>query len=83
MALFDFLKTVGKKLFDHNEHNVDANAPAGANAGIEGKIKTYLDSLNLGLGDASVKVEGDKVTLNGNAGSQEALEKAIDRKSTR
>lgn len=77
MALFDFLKTVGKKLFSHEEQPVQTESTSNSNVMAEEKIKSYLDSLNLGLNDVAVKLDGDKVTLKGAANSQETLEKAI------
>lgn len=70
MAIFDFIKDAGKKLLGLGD------APS-ASTDIEAKIKEHLQQLNLGIKDPVVKVSGDKVSIDGQANSQEEMEKAI------
>lgn len=63
-GLFDFVKTIGKKLF--GESDSDAGA----------KIKAEIEKDNPGVKDLGVKFENGKVELSG-SGSAEALQKAI------
>lgn len=65
MGLFDFLKSVGKKLTG-GDSAPDADA-----------LKKDLDSHSLGTEKVQVKVEGDKVVLSGEVKDQETLEKAV------
>lgn len=71
MAIFDFIKDAGKKLL-----GLDDKAPS-SSSNIEAKIKEHLQKLNLGIKEPIVKVNGDKVSIEGKADSQEVLEKAI------
>ena len=73
MNIFNFVKEAGEKLigFDHSKSTGD-NAVELAQ-----KLQQKLESLNLGVDKPEVKIDGDKVTLNGYATNQEALEKAI------
>lgn len=63
-GLFDFVKTIGKKIF--GESDSDAGA----------KIKAEIEKDNPGVKDLGVKFENGKVELTG-SGSAEALQKAI------
>ncbi|MEK1853014.1 MAG: peptidoglycan-binding protein LysM [Phyllobacterium sp.] len=65
MGLFDFVKSVGKKI------GIGDEEPKAED------LKKELDSHNLGTDDVQVVVEGDKVVLTGNVTNQEILEKAI------
>ncbi len=73
MNIFNFVKDAGEKLlgFDHSKNTAD-NAVELAK-----KLQEKIESLNLGIDKPEIKVDGDKVTLNGYATNQEALEKAI------
>ncbi len=64
MGLFDFVKNIGEKLF-----KTDADA---AN-----KIKLRIEASNPGIDPLTVGYDDGKVTLSGQASSQEAYEKAI------
>jgi nucleoid-associated protein YgaU len=71
MGLFNFIKDVGQKLFDSNTAQA-ANAPT-----LQEKLQQQLQSLNLGIENANVRVEGDTAIIEGKAASQEAVEKAV------
>ena len=82
MGLFSFIKDAGEKLFGHKE-TADAAAAGAPNvAELNQKagdaIKTYSEKQNLGLSGRGVTFDGatGKVTLSGNAPSEEAAEKA-------
>jgi len=65
MGLFDFVKSVGKKIgIGDDEPSADA-------------LKKELDSHKLGTENVQVVIEGDKAVLKGNVTNQEILEKAI------
>src|SRR5581483_11885405 len=66
MGLFDFVKDIGKKIFDR-----DDEAAA--------KIKTEIESSNPGLSGLNVNYDpaSGKVALSGNATSAEAMQKAV------
>ncbi|WP_025029298.1 peptidoglycan-binding protein LysM [Nitratireductor aquibiodomus] len=66
MGIFDFVKSVGKKL-----GVVDEEPPAA------GELKKELDSHKLGTDKVDVVVEGDKVVLRGEVADQSAFEKAV------
>ena len=82
MGLFSFIKDAGEKLFGHKEVEQAATSTAPNVAELNQKageaIKTYIEQQNLGLADLAVSFDGasGKVTLGGNAPSQEAAEKA-------
>jgi nucleoid-associated protein YgaU len=63
-GLFDFVKTIGKKLFGENDSDAGT------------KIKAEIEKDNPGVKDLGVKFENGKVELSG-SGSAEALQKAI------
>jgi nucleoid-associated protein YgaU len=63
-GLFDFVKSIGKKLF--NEGDPDPGA----------KIKAEIEKDNPGVKDLGVKFNDGKVELSG-TGSSEALQKAV------
>ncbi len=64
MGLFSFAKNVGKKIF-------------GGDNPEEEKIKKELADLGLDTKGLDIKVDGDKVTIDGDAVSQEMKEKVI------
>ncbi|SEB60152.1 BON domain-containing protein [Nitratireductor aquibiodomus] len=66
MGIFDFVKSVGKKL-----GVVDEEPPAAD------ELKKELDSHKLGTDKVDVVVEGDKVVLRGEVADQSAFEKAV------
>ncbi|EIM73974.1 peptidoglycan-binding protein LysM [Nitratireductor rhodophyticola] len=66
MGIFDFVKSVGKKL-----GVVDEEPPAAD------ELKKELDSHKLGTDKVDVVVEGDKVVLKGEVADQSAFEKAV------
>ena len=63
-GLFDFVKTIGKKIFGEGDSDPAA------------KIKAEIEKDNPGVKDLSVKFTDGKVELTG-TGSAEALQKAI------
>lgn len=67
MGIFDFVKSVGKKLGIGSEDT----APEAAD------LKQELDSHNLGTEKVEVVVEGDKAIIKGEVADQSVLEKAI------
>lgn len=64
MGLFDFVKTIGKKLFDG-----DAEAAE--------RIKAHIEEDNPGVEGLEVLFDDGVVSLSGSAGSAEAMEKAV------
>jgi nucleoid-associated protein YgaU len=64
MGLLSFAKNIGKKLFNNTAEASD-------------KISSYIEDDNPGVSNLQVVVEGDVVTLSGEAESAEALEKAV------
>ena len=65
MGLFDFVKSVGKKVGIGNDEPQ------------AGDLKKELDSHNLGTDKVDVVIEGDKAILKGSVTNQEILEKSI------
>ena len=82
MGLFSFIKEAGEKLFSGKEVEQVAASSAPNIAELNQKagdaIKTYIEKQNLGLSGLGVTFDGatGKVTLSGNAPSEEAAEKA-------
>jgi hypothetical protein len=66
MGLFDFVKSVGKKLGIGDEEAPDADA-----------LKKELDSYDLGKEKVEVAVEGDKAIVKGEVADQSIFEKVI------
>jgi len=66
MGLFDFVRNIGKKIFNH-----DAEAAE--------KIKAEIESSNPGITGLNVNYDpaSGKVALTGNAASAEAMQKAV------
>ena len=82
MGLFSFIKEAGEKLFGGKEVEQAAASSVPNIAELNQKagdaIKTYIEKQNLGLSGLGVTFDGatGKVTLSGNAPSEEAAEKA-------
>ena len=82
MGLFSFIKEAGEKLLGGKEVEQAAASSAPNIAELNQKagdaIKTYIEKQNLGLSGLGVTFDGatGKVTLSGNAPSEEAAEKA-------
>ncbi|QDZ01868.1 peptidoglycan-binding protein LysM [Nitratireductor mangrovi] len=67
MGIFDFVKSVGKKIgIGGDDEAPDADA-----------VKKELDSYKLGTDKVDVAVEGDKVVLKGVVSDQSVFEKAV------
>jgi len=86
MPIFDFIKEAGEALFHGQKSSETSSSSPGSStsAGTSGpveqlteKLGDYLSQLNLGIQNPQVKVEGDKAILEGQAQSQEAMEKAV------
>ena len=76
MGLFSFIKDAGEKLFGiKTAAAAHAAEDAGAQAGKA--IEAYIAQQNLGLNNLGVAFADGRVTLTGNAPSQEAAEKAV------
>jgi len=80
MGLLSFIKEAGEKLFGGSSAHAATPAadPAAANTAAADAIKAYIEKQNLGLSNLAVAYDGasGKVTLQGDAPSQEAVEKA-------
>ena len=83
MSLISFIKEAGEKLFKKAEA---AQAPASAqpdvaalNAKAGESIQAYVEQQNLGIQNLDVQYDGasEKVTITGQAPTQEAAEKAV------
>lgn len=66
MGIFDFVKSVGKKLGIGDDEAPDAEA-----------LKKELDSHDLGSEKLEVSIEGDKAIIKGEVADQSIFEKAI------
>lgn len=66
MGIFDFVKSVGKKL------GIGDDEPPAAD-----KLKKDLDSYNIGTDKVEVEVQGDKAVLKGVVADQSIFEKAV------
>ena len=64
MGLFDFVSSMGKKLFNKEEDAAD-------------KIKAAIEADNPGINNLGVSFENGKVSLSGDTASAEAMEKAV------
>ncbi len=64
MGLFDFVKSIGNKIFNKEDEAAD-------------KIKDHIEEENPGVKDLKVEYENGSVKLTGNSDSAEAAEKAI------
>lgn len=70
MGIFDFVKSVGKKLSGVSDAQAQAQ-PTAEN------LKQELDSHQLGTQDVNITVDGDQAILTGSVADQATLEKAI------
>src|SRR3954453_8225089 len=86
MAIFDFIKEAGEALIHgHGGQASSSSSPQPAASNVENPTGQqleerpigYLRSLNLGIENPQVKVEGDRAGIQGKASSQEAMEKAV------
>ncbi|MDY7530326.1 peptidoglycan-binding protein LysM [Pseudomonas sp. Bout1] len=68
MSIFSFVKEAGEKL-------IDLLTPGNANASDE--LKKHIQEVGLGNPNITATVDGDKVTVKGEVGSQEEKEKII------
>lgn len=68
MSIFSFVKEAGEKL-------IDLLTPGNANASDE--LKRHIQDVGLGNPNITATVDGDKVTVKGEVGSQEEKEKII------
>jgi nucleoid-associated protein YgaU len=66
MGIFDFVKSVGKKLGIGDDEAPDADA-----------LKKELDSHDLGTDKLEVSIEGDKAIIKGEVADQSIFEKAV------
>lgn len=66
MGIFDFVKSVGKKLGIGDDDAPDAES-----------LKKELDSHNLGSEKLEVAIEGDKAIIKGEVADQSIFEKAV------
>ncbi len=66
MGIFDFVKSVGKKLGIGDDEAPSAD-----------ELKKELDSYDLGTDKVKVEVDGDKAIIKGEVADQSAFEKAI------
>ncbi|MGJ8667022.1 MAG: peptidoglycan-binding protein LysM [Patiriisocius sp.] len=86
MGLFSFIKNAGAKVFGIGKTTEEEAAEAKMEAAEKTRannqraaqaIINNVNSLNLGVEDFFVSVEGDRATINGMAKNQEAREKVI------
>ncbi|MET0845290.1 MAG: peptidoglycan-binding protein LysM [Pseudomonas sp.] len=68
MSIFSFVKEAGEKL-------IDLLTPGNANASEQ--LKEHISKVGLGNPDVQATVDGDKVTVKGEVGSQEEKEKIL------
>ncbi|WP_411960322.1 peptidoglycan-binding protein LysM [Pseudomonas mandelii] len=68
MSIFSFVKEAGEKL-------IDLLTPGNANAGEQ--LKEHISKVGLGNPNVQATVDGDKVTVTGDVGSQEEKEKIL------
>ncbi len=66
MGIFDFVKSVGKKLGIGDDEAPDAES-----------LKKELDSYDLGTEKVEVSVDGDKAIIKGEVADQSVFEKAV------
>lgn len=76
MGLFSFIKGAGEKLFSRTTPSANAAAADDGQDKAAAAIKAHIEKQNLGLSDLTVSFDDGKVTLSGQAPSQEAAEKA-------
>ncbi|VVN77076.1 peptidoglycan-binding protein LysM [Pseudomonas fluorescens] len=68
MSIFSFVKEAGEKL-------IDLLTPGNANASEQ--LKEHISKIGLGNPNVQATVDGDKVTVTGEVGSQEEKEKIL------
>ncbi|QJI32182.1 peptidoglycan-binding protein LysM [Pseudomonas sp. ADAK18] len=68
MSIFSFVKEAGEKL-------IDLLTPGNANASEE--LKKHIQDVGLGNPNVTATVDGDKVTITGEVGTQEEKEKIL------
>ncbi|MDN5676433.1 MAG: peptidoglycan-binding protein LysM [Pseudomonas sp.] len=68
MSIFSFVKEAGEKL-------IDLLTPGNAKA--DDQLKEHVQKVGLGNPNIQTTVDGDKVTVNGEVGSQEEKEKIL------
>ena len=68
MSIFSFVKEAGEKL-------IDLLTPGNANASEQ--LKEHISKVGLGNPNVQASVDGDKVTVTGEVGSQEEKEKIL------
>ena len=77
MSIFKFLADVGEKILGyHDTAAANTNQPA-SDATLGQQLQQKIEQLALGIANPKVTVQDGKATLEGNATSQEALEKAV------
>jgi nucleoid-associated protein YgaU len=64
MGLFDFVKEIGRKLFNRDEEAAE-------------KIKKHIEESNPGIDGLQVEFKNGMVSISGQATSAEAMEKAV------
>ena len=64
MGLFDFVKEIGRKLFNRDEEAAE-------------KIKKHIEEMNPGINGLGVEFKNGVVSISGQATSAEAMEKAV------
>ena len=64
MGLFDFVKDIGRKLFNRDEEAAE-------------KIKQHIEEANPGISGLGVEFKDGVVSISGQASSAEAMEKAV------
>jgi nucleoid-associated protein YgaU len=64
MGLFDFVKEIGRKIFNRDEEAAE-------------KIKKHIEESNPGIEDIQVTFDHGVVSISGKAASAEAMEKAV------
>lgn len=72
MGLFDFVKSVGKKLTGATEAHADEVQGLSAEA-----LKQELDKYQLGSQNVQIAIDGDQVNLSGNVADQATFEKVV------
>lgn len=72
MGIFDFVKSVGKKLTGATDAHASDTQGVSAEA-----LKQALDKYELGSQNVQIAIDGDQVTLSGNVANQATFEKVI------
>ena len=82
MGLFSFLKKAGSKLFSKKEDEREKTTTSGVMDEVADEqkrilLKGIVNSMNLGVKDLSIDVDGDRATIYGQAKSQSDKEKIV------